>query len=442
MSQEYVQRASVKYKDLCDQFRVKDKSFALQYYSYYMARLSSMTTFVKESVSQNWGTDARIVSLSDLSGIENGERVVIIGIIFKHMQLQPTILKEISEDNQLIPQPTRDRYIEDSDYLILQAERESVKLTGNLSVHSHTTGIVIGLLGYVSGEAKEFVVEDYCYPITPIRTSTLSCNQDKYVLLISGLGFSPNSPYDIVCARNMLFEFLSGLINEEMDKAAKIVRMIIAGNMLSKDLRVKEEEADKRSNRKPWEKKTKSFTIDSLKIVDDFIVELSKSIHIDIMPGETDPTGLLLPQEAIHPCILPKSSISTAVRCVTNPYQASFDGAVFLGSSGQNIDNIRQYTELDDPITILEKTLVWRHMAPSSPDTLQSYPSPEKDPFIIQQLPHVYFVGNQKKFAMKTRKIGPDTSVKFISVPDFESTLQAVLVNLKDLTCELMGFSV
>lgn len=440
MSQEYIQRASVKYKDLCDQFCMKEKIFALQYYSYYMARLAAMYGLVRDSALQSWGTDARIVGLSDLSQLENGEKVVIIGILFKHMQLQPTVLKEISEDNQLIPQPLRDRYIDDQDYLILQAERESIKLTGNSSVHSHLTGIVMGLLGYVSGEAKEFVVEDYCYPILPIRSSTLLCKQDKYVLLISGLGFAPDSYYDIVGARNMLFEFLSGLINEEIDKAAKIVRMIVAGNMLSRDLRSREEEADKKSNRKPWEKKSKAFTVDSVKIVDDFIAELSKSIHIDIMPGETDPTCLLLPQEPIHPCILPKSCISSAVRCVTNPYQASFDGVIFLGSSGQNVDNIRQYTELDDPITILEKTLTWRHMAPSAPDTLQCYPSPDKDPFIIQQLPHVYFVGNQKRFAMKTRKIGLDTSVKFISVPDFESTLQAVLVNLKDLSCELMGF--
>ena len=158
------------------------------------------------------------------------------------------------------------------------------------------------------------------------------------------------------------------------------------------------------------------------------------------MPGKTDPTGLLLPQEPIHHCILPRSSVSTGIRCVTNPYQASFDGMLFLGSSGQNIENIRQFTDLEDAVEILDKTLTWRHMAPTAPDTLQCYPNPDSDPFIIKNMPHVYFAGNQKKFGMKLKKVGPNAYVRFIALPNFETTLQAVLINLRDLSCELMGF--
>lgn len=45
-----------------------------------------------------------------------------------------------------------------------------------------------------------------------------------------------------------------------------------------------------------------------------------------------------------------------------------------------------------------ETCMYWRHMAPSAPDTLWSYPFPDKDPFIIEKTPHVYFIGNQPEF--------------------------------------------
>jgi DNA polymerase delta subunit 2 len=59
-----------------------------------------------------------------------------------------------------------------------------------------------------------------------------------------------------------------------------------------------------------------------------------------------------------------------------------------------------------------KRTLEWRHLAPTAPDTLCTlvvcnqdyqlmigiYPFPDADPFIIQQRPDVYFLGNQPDF--------------------------------------------
>lgn len=39
------------------------------------------------------------------------------------------------------------------------------------------------------------------------------------------------------------------------------------------------------------------------------------------------------------------------------------------------------------------------HLAPTAPDTLRTYPFKESDPFIIEDIPHIYFIGNQPKFA-------------------------------------------
>lgn len=45
-----------------------------------------------------------------------------------------------------------------------------------------------------------------------------------------------------------------------------------------------------------------------------------------------------------------------------------------------------------------EACMYWRHMAPSAPDTLWSYPFQDNDPFIIEKSPHVYYIGNQPQF--------------------------------------------
>ena len=42
----------------------------------------------------------------------------------------------------------------------------------------------------------------------------------------------------------------------------------------------------------------------------------------------------------------------------------------FLGSSGQPINDIYKYSKMEDRLDMLEKTLVWGHMAPTAPDTL------------------------------------------------------------------------
>ena len=42
----------------------------------------------------------------------------------------------------------------------------------------------------------------------------------------------------------------------------------------------------------------------------------------------------------------------------------------FLGTSGENINNLYCFTEGLDSIELLEMTLKWSHVAPTTPDTL------------------------------------------------------------------------
>jgi DNA polymerase delta subunit 2 len=49
-------------------------------------------------------------------------------------------------------------------------------------------------------------------------------------------------------------------------------------------------------------------------------------------------------------------------------------------------------------LDLLSKTLTWRHLAPTAPDTLTCYPFADDDPFVLQQTPHILFAANQPQF--------------------------------------------
>lgn len=85
--------------------------------------------------------------------------------------------------------------------------------------------------------------------------------------------------------------------------------------------------------------------------------------------------------------------------------------------------------------------MYWRHMAPSAPDTLWSYPFQDRDPFIIEQTPHVYFIGNQPQLEERLLSGPEGQKVRIILVPSFAETGIIVLVNLKTLECSSLHIS-
>lgn len=83
---------------------------------------------------------------------------------------------------------------------------------------------------------------------------------------------------------------------------------------------------------------------------------------------------------------------------VTNPHEFEVDGLQFLGTSGQNVEDVYKYSTREDRLEILEAILQWGHLVPTAPDTLGSYPFSMDDPFLLDSAPHVLFAGNQPSF--------------------------------------------
>ena len=103
--------------------------------------------------------------------------------------------------------------------------------------------------------------------------------------------------------------------------------------------------------------------------------------------------AVIHPQSAVFTC-------AAAPFCrVTNPHEFEVDGISFLGTSGQNIDDIYKYSVEENRLMLLQRVLEWGHLVPTAPDTLTCYPLSESDPFILESAPHVFFVGNQPTYS-------------------------------------------
>ncbi|XP_017272726.1 DNA polymerase delta subunit 2 [Kryptolebias marmoratus] len=428
------ERETLCYSLCSERYGVGERSFSRQYAHIYAARLMHMRPLLSERAQQKWGSGVLIKKLCDL---ETGQECCIVGTLFKRMDLQPSILREISEEHNLLPQPARAKYISDADELILEDELQRIKLEGKIDRDKCVTGSVVAIYGAEKNDGK-FTVEDFCMADLPPQTPRPALGSDRFVLLASGLGLG-NSHADSMLGLQLLVDMVTGQLGDtgEQSGAATISRVLLAGNLLSHSTQDK----DASTKAKYLTKKTQAGSVEAIRLLDELLLQLVASVPVDVMPGQYDPTNYTLPQQPLHRCMFPLSSVYPTLQLASNPYEANIDGVRFLGSSGQNVCDIQRYSTMDSHLEILEETLRLRHLAPTAPDTLGCYPFYQKDPFILEECPHVYFSGSAPAFDSKLIK-GPDgQEVLLVTIPEFSSTQTACLVNLSTLQCEPVCFS-
>lgn len=191
---------------------------------------------------------------------------------------------------------------------------------------------------------------------------------------------------------------------------------------------------------------TKNYVVGSvsaIKQLDEMLLQLISNLDVDIMPGEFDPSNLMVPQQPLHHAMFTKSIESEYKRrfhSVTNPYRFLLGDVCLMGTSGQFVDDMRKSTSIDDPIELMKLNMQCGHLGPTCPDTLACYPYYGQDPFILDHLPDVYFVGNQNEYKHGVYESSNGRSVQLISLPKFSLTHSCVFLNLNTLESREISF--
>ena len=200
------------------------------------------------------------------------------------------------------------------------------------------------------------------------------------IAIVSGLGISGDQADTM--ALDLFMEYLLGEAGGTSDQAAasKISRLFIAGNSIyeSASLASRDDPRERKSSKK-YGYDSSAYNPVPTTHFDYLLLNLLPSIPITLLPGETDPANVSLPQQPIHPAMFPHSRKYAVIPgskepgwfdSVTNPWEGDVEGWRMMGNGGQPIDDIFKYVEDDDRLEMMEHLLRWRCGAPTAPDTL------------------------------------------------------------------------
>lgn len=458
---EWVRRATaIADFDKDDSFNlsIKDRTYDQQFFSMYQYRLSVLKERVDKNARWKWGDgtkkiDGQVVKRKEkILDIISGEMCWVSGTVFLDMSNKQNILQDVENGvDDVLPKP-KDSYVSESTPPILMLEDDSGRailhndefLKNNLLV----TGCFVAVLG-VEIQAGIFEIVDVVYPVmSPQKPLKTTAPSGQYIAFVSGLQVTDAAHYDLKL--ELLKLFLLGRLGSDSDteNASKISHLVIAGKSVAA-LPDTTGDNDITSASDFGSKNVSRFNTESIAMFDQFLADIVSSIPTSLMPGEDDPTEICLPQQPMHQSIFPATRQFAGgpnLQYRTNPTWLEVAGIRILGTSGENVDDIRKYIpdshrSSETTIDIMRSNIRWQNITPTAPDTLYCYPFKNSDPFTLaDETPHLYIVGNQPghHLAVFSAERNHDSSdkitVQLASIPKFAATGTVVLVDTGDLS--------
>jgi len=444
----------------------------------YFARLAQLKPAVERVASEAWadfsiGKD-KVQRVDRVLDVRQGDLCWVVGTAFMEMPLKPNILDDISKDHWIAAPPPREKFTSpgDVDQVMLEDESGRLRLTGEyLKDCLLVTGCIVAVMGTENANG-EFEIIDMKVPDLPrqserwerdeadnaVNGKAVKQKRDNSgkIALLSGLGFSGDST-DLMTL-DLLVEFLLGESTSpaEQEQSARISRVVIAGNGLSHGNPIPaRDEATARHNLNSGIRKygydSGAYNSAPSDRLDAFLAALLPSLPITLVPGDSDPTHVALPQQPVHPALFPSSRAYMSdpddltpgwFHSTTNPAEIDIDGNRYQITGGQPVDDIYKYVEGEARLDMMEAMMRWRLMAPTAPDTLWCYPFQDADQFVVKECPHVFVVGNQPRFGTRVIEGHLGQKCRLVMLPTFRDSGKLVLLDSETLEVEVVKFAV
>ncbi|CAE7184639.1 unnamed protein product [Rhizoctonia solani] len=451
MDQEYRSRATVDDSEKSFKLLAGQKHYGQQFDTVYAARLNQLRPALLENAQQTWGK-RKVPHVPRVLDVVKGQQCYIIGTVYMDMPLKANVLEDIAQDHALAMIPIQSKRTSDKDSVMLEDESGRVGLIGDILAKERlVTGVNIAVLGSET-DSGEFQVEEIVYPglAPPSYIPNATPNESSYCVFLSGLCFGENastSPtpaqpetnptlnFDPMTALSLFLEWISGEGGSERDRqlALRVSRVVIAGDSFAAPLIEDERDSSKVSN------SANTSLRQAVLSLGEAFQEIARTVPLHVLPGASDPTGTALPQQPMPSWIFkPQGQLgegSEAIYMESNPTWVHSNGKGILVHSGQPLNDIYMHSVEDDRMSMVRHTLKWRHIAPTAPDTLWSYPFDRQDPFVLDKTPDVYVVGNQPAFG--TEMVGP---TRVVLLPRFAKQPLVVLVDMATLGVQTVEF--
>ena len=393
---------------------------------------------------------------------------------YKYTPIRPSILKNMEN---ILGQEKVNIYmeqIEDSLYIEDIHGRQIIEGNyPNFKKEEFISGIPLAIKGKINNKGiflfDDFIFykniknillnednNDFIFNTPPMNKDINNNNKEEnYILFISNMkiGFHENDIGLNESIRTLLIEFIqnrNNVNNELKHYSNKIKKIIIVGNSLNTEEKVLENKIINDKSR-PSSQEINSNILSNYISLNNFLNFVSNYIIIDLMPSSDTNDNLLYPQHPLNKLLFSenvKSINYNVLNLVSNPYffkiklQSENKYKYFIGTSGENIKIIKQYTCYDNGIHIMKKNLEWRHLCPINPNYLNLYSyDNQTDPLLIQELPDVYFTSSNE-IDFKFEKVFIDNKqIILMSLPDFSKTAKCVLYDYMNDTYKIIQFS-
>jgi len=277
------------------------------------------------------------------------------------------------------------------------------------------------------------------------------------ILFISNLNLGKLSEYAKgikPSIRTLLIDFIqnqNNISNILYQYSNRISRIILVGNSLNTfETEIEKENILNSLNSKSSISNIYKNISDNYLLFNNFLNIISNYIYIDVMPSLNSYDDLKYPQAPLNELLftenIPNINLSS-LNLVSNPYffnifiPTSNKMKYFIGTSGENINIIKQYSHYENNIDIMKKQIEWGHLCPVNPSYLTLFSlDNKKDPLIINKIPDVYFTSGNKKLNYEKFYIY-NKEVILLSLPDFEKTSKCILFNYEDNSVIEIDFS-